>query len=137
MYPYDSFHLQDERAKKNLTRVFQIGPRVPNDGLPLRENRSVSGVWRSAKDARTKSAGVADKEKETAWTGKDMSAFSIVLMLLLLGIFAAAYTDRPVFWLLIGPAPLAVGYTLITFFRQGFGRICSKEKIRTEIAPDN
>jgi hypothetical protein len=130
MYPYDSFHLQDERAKKNLTRVFQIETRVPNDGLPLRESRS-------AKDARIKSAGVAGKGKETAWTGKDMSAFSIVLMLLLLGIFAAAYTDRPVFWLLIGPAPLAVGYTLITFFRQGFGRICSKEKIRTEIAPDN
>jgi hypothetical protein len=137
MYPYDSFHLQDERAKKNLTRVFQIETRVPNDGLPRRESRSVSGVWRSAKDARIKSAGVADKGKETAWTGKDMSAFSIVLMLLLLGIFAAAYTDRPVFWLLMGPAPLAVGYTLITFFRQGFGRICSKEKIRTEVAPDN
>jgi hypothetical protein len=46
---------------------------------------------------QTKSAGGSDKEKETAWTGKDMSAFTIVLMLLLLGMFAAAHTDRPVF----------------------------------------
>jgi len=137
-YPYDSFHLQDERAKKNLAQIFQTETKGPTDGLPLRECRSVSGVWRSAKDAQTKSAGVSHKEKETAWAGRDVSAFSIVLMLLLLGMFAAAHTDRPVFWLLVGPAPLAVGFTLITFLRQGFGRqICSKEQRRTGIAPDN
>lgn len=120
-YPHDSFHLQDECAKKNLTQVIQTESNVPTDGLPLRECRSMSRVLRSAKDAQTKSADVSYKEKETVWTGKDMSAFSIVLMLLLLGIFAAAHTDRPVFWLLVGPAPLAVGFTLTTFLRQGFG----------------
>jgi hypothetical protein len=130
-YPYDSFRLHDERARKNLMQVFQTQNKVPVDGLPLRECRSVPGVWRSAKDARTRSADVSNEEKEAAWTGKDMSGFTIVLLLLLLGMLAAAQTDRPEFWLLVGPAPLAVGFTLITFFRQGFGRpICSKEKRR-------
>ena len=137
-YPYDSYHLQGEWAKKNLMQVFQTETNVPTDGLPLRECRSMSRVWRSANYAQTKSAGGSDKEKETAWTGKDMSAFTIVLMLLLLGMFAAAHTDRPVFWLLVGPAPLAVGFTVTTFLRQGFGRqICSKEKRHTGIASDN
>jgi hypothetical protein len=137
-YPYDSFHLQDERAKKNLAQVFQTETMGPTDGVPLRECRSVSRVWRSAKGAQTKSAGVSHKENETARTGKDMSAFSIVLMLLLLGMCAAVQTDRPVFWLLFGPAPLAVGFALITFLRQGFGRqICSRKQRRAGIAPDN
>jgi hypothetical protein len=75
-YPYDSYHLQGEWAKKNLMQVFQTETNVPTDGLPLRECRSMSRVWRSANDAQTKSAGGSDKEKETAWTGKDMSAFT-------------------------------------------------------------
>jgi hypothetical protein len=137
-YPHDSFHLQYACAKKDLTQVFQVETNVPTDGLPLRECRSTSRVLRSAKDAQTKSAADSYKEKETVWTGKDMSAFSIVLMLLLLGIFAAAHTDRPVFWLLVGPAPLAVGFTLTTFLRQGFGRQnFSEEKRKTGIASDN
>jgi hypothetical protein len=58
-----------------------------------------------------------------------MSSFSFVLMLLLLGLFMAAHSDRPVFWLLVGPGPLAVAFTLATFVRRGFLRqICSKEK---------
>jgi hypothetical protein len=137
-YPYDSLRLQDEWAKKNLAQVFQTETNVPTDGLPLRECHSKSPVWRSAKDAPSKGVGVADKERETAWTGKDMSTFTIVLILVLLGMFAADHTNRPVFWLLVGPAPLAVGFTLTTFLRQGFGRqICSKEKRDTGSVSDN
>ena len=137
-YPYDSFYLQGERAKENLRQVFQTKTKGAAGGLPRHEGRSISRVRPSSKDARCKSAGVSHKVKETAWTGKDMSAFSIVLMLLLLGIFAAAHTDRPVFWLLVGPAPLAVGFTLTTFLRQGLGRqIRSTSNRRTRVACDN
>ena len=48
-----------------------------------------------------------------------MSAFSFVLTLQVLGTIAAAHTDRPVFWLLVGPMPLAIGFALITFARKG------------------
>jgi hypothetical protein len=52
----------------------------------------------------------------------DMSVSSIVLTLVLLGTIVAGHTDHPVFWLLVGPAPLGIGFTLITFLRQGLGR---------------
>jgi hypothetical protein len=39
---------------------------------------------------------------------RDMSGFSFVLILMLLCEIAASQTDNPVFWLLIGPTPLAL-----------------------------
>ena len=42
----------------------------------------------------------------------------LVLALLFSGVVTAAYTDQPVFWLLVGPAPFAVAYTLRTCLRR-------------------
>jgi hypothetical protein len=127
-YQYDSFHLEEERARKNLSQVFQTGANGSVDCLPLPERRSPSQPWSSAK-LRTRSGGVSHKRKDNDWTERDMSSFSFVLMLLLLGLFMAAHSDRPVFWLLVGPGPLAIGFTLATFVRRGFLRqLCSKEK---------
>lgn len=66
--------------------------------------------------------------KRSRWTGGDVSTHSVILTLVLLGTIAAAHTDHPVFWLLVGPAPLGVGFTVITFLRQGFGRQISSKK---------
>jgi hypothetical protein len=60
-------------------------------------------------------------QRRSSWTTNDISAFGLTLTLVLLGTFLAAHTHRPVFWLLLGPGPLAVGFTVITFLRQGFG----------------
>jgi hypothetical protein len=51
---------------------------------------------------------------------RDMSAFSFTLTLLLSSTIAAANTDQPLFWLLIGPAPLAVDLAVTIFLRQRF-----------------
>ncbi len=135
-YPYDSFHLEEERARKNLAQVFQTGASGPGDCLPLPERRSTSQASRPVK-GRNRSAGVSHKRKDSEWTERDMSSFSFVLMLLLLGLFMAAHSDRPVFWLLVGPGPLAIGFTLTTFVRRGFLRqICSKEK-QDSVASNN
>ena len=56
------------------------------------------------------------------WTSGDISLFGFTLSLVLIGTILSAPTDRPVFWLLVGPGPIAIGFTLITFLRQGFGR---------------
>jgi hypothetical protein len=51
-------------------------------------------------------------KKEIAGTAKrDISGFGIVLILMLLCEIAAAQTDKPVFWLLVGPTPLALAAT--------------------------
>jgi len=135
-YPYDSFHLEEERARKNLSQVFQTGADGSIDCLPLPERHSPSRARSSAK-VRTRSAGVSHKRKDNDWTERDMSSFTFVLMLLILGLFMAAHSDRPVFWLLVGPGPLAIGFTLTTFVRRGFLRqFCSKEK-RESVASDN
>lgn len=56
------------------------------------------------------------------WTTGDISVFGFILSLALIGAILAAYSDRPAFWLLVGLGPVAVGFTIITFVRQRFGR---------------
>jgi hypothetical protein len=53
---------------------------------------------------------------------RDLSESGFVLILVLVGAVLAAYTDRPVFWLLIGPAPAAILHTLRAFLRQRLRR---------------
>jgi hypothetical protein len=54
------------------------------------------------------------------WTTGDISGFGFALSLVLLGTILSAYTDHPVFWLLIGPGPLVIGLTLLAFLRHLF-----------------
>jgi hypothetical protein len=48
---------------------------------------------------------------------RDMSGFSFVLILMLLCEIAALQTDNPVFWLLVGPTPLALALASSRLFR--------------------
>jgi hypothetical protein len=65
------------------------------------------------------SGSVSDDPRRNATGRNDMSTFSFTLTLLLLGTIGAAQTDNPMFWLLIGPAPFAVVFTGLVFFRRG------------------
>jgi hypothetical protein len=56
------------------------------------------------------------------WTNRDIGAFGFTLSLALLGTILSTYTDRPAFWLLVGPGTLAIGFTALTLLRWGFGR---------------
>jgi hypothetical protein len=53
---------------------------------------------------------------------RDLTVSGLVFALVLVGVVLASYTDRPVFWLLIGPAPVAVLHTIRTFLRQRLRR---------------
>ena len=70
---------------------------------------ATEGGW-SHRDAMNKSM----KEH---WTTGDISGFGFAFTLVLLGTILSAYSDRPVFWLLVGPGPLVVGLTVVTFLR--------------------
>jgi hypothetical protein len=52
-------------------------------------------------------------------TDGDMTTSCFILTLLLIATIIAAYTDRPLFWLSIGPFPLATGVALIACLQQG------------------
>jgi hypothetical protein len=55
---------------------------------------------------------------ESGQTKRDLTVSGFILALVLAGVVVAAHTDRPVFWLLIGPTPIAVLHTTRTFLRQ-------------------
>jgi hypothetical protein len=72
------------------------------------------------------SDGVSDDPQRNAtslkWSNRgrnDMSTFTFTVTLLLLATTGAAQTDNPMFWLLIGPAPFAVVFAGLVFFRHG------------------
>ena len=49
---------------------------------------------------------------------RDLTVSGFVFTLVLVGAILAANTERPLFWLLIGPIPFAVVHTIGTFLRQ-------------------
>jgi hypothetical protein len=51
---------------------------------------------------------------------EDMGVPGFAWTLLLLGTVAAAETDQPVLWLLVGPVPFLAGFVLVVFLRQRF-----------------
>ena len=133
-YPYDLLYLDVQAAKQGLTRSLQEGlsplgdnpfPATANNvpvakGQPRIAKRSAP----STEFTRSRRAlnNPATPLKRSGLTGNDMSTFSFSLTLLLLGTIAAADTNHPVFWLLVGPAPLVAGFTILMFFRKRVSR---------------
>jgi hypothetical protein len=135
--PYPSFNLDAKWAKQRLVQSFQSGPDRHADSLspPITKTAPVANDHKEAANRPSLSqelsrlltglrdlARNATAPKRSGWTKRDMSTFSFSLTLLLLGTIAGTKTNNSVFWLLIGPAPLAAGFTVLTFFRQGFSR---------------
>ncbi len=59
---------------------------------------------------------------ESGQIRKDLTVSSLVFTLVFVGAILAANTDQPIFWLLIGPAPVAVLHTIMTLLRQRLRR---------------
>jgi hypothetical protein len=49
--------------------------------------------------------------KQPGTTKRDINGFSFILILVLLSAIMGSQTDNPVFWLLVGPTPLALAFT--------------------------
>ena len=121
-YSYSSLILDAERAKQQLVRPFQSGPeRRADSPSPPTKSAPVASDQKEA-GKRPNLAKNTTPPNGSGWTKCDMSTFGLSLTLLLLGTIAAANTNHPVFWLLIGPAPLAAGFTVLTVFRKRFSR---------------
>jgi hypothetical protein len=54
---------------------------------------------------------------EPSLTKGDMSVFGFMLTVVMVGVVLAAHSDRPLFWLLIGPTPLIVIHAVRTLLR--------------------
>jgi hypothetical protein len=149
MTDYVSGLLEIDAAKRNLTELFKpenlrtIDPRsiaiVARD-----QNRVVRTSAKQNSEALrdycctptpiSDRTGAAPSTVEPDQNKRDLTASSFVLGLALVGAVLAAHTDRPVFWLCLGPAPLIFLHTLGAFLRQRMIRregllvFCKKER---------
>jgi Flp pilus assembly protein TadB len=127
-----SFLFEAEAAKRRLTQVFQseqLGranhrstaivtrdsscaarTATKQNNKMSQENRREHGLTRE----RTRPAIPTSRPRQMQ---RDLTLSSFVLALVSVGVLLAAYTDQPVFWLLIGSAPLGVLHTIRTFLR--------------------
>jgi Flp pilus assembly protein TadB len=132
MSNYVSFLLGAEAAKRRLAQVFQseqlgrashlstaIVTRdsscagrtdTKQNSKMSQENRREHGLTREC----TRTAIPTSRPRQMQ---RDLTVSSFVLALVSVGVLLAAYTDQPVFWLLIGSAPLGVLHTIRTFLR--------------------
>ena len=70
--------------------------------------------------------------KQPDFPKRDISGFGFLLILILLCEIAAAQTDHPVFWLLVGPTPLALALTAKRLLQYRPNRSCSGKTIGQE-----
>jgi hypothetical protein len=123
-----NLHMETRQAKQRLIEVFKgrgAESLVEIEDVPVaNQPKRATDRPSLSRDRQCKVLSDLRKTersaKESDWSGKDMSSFSFTLTLLLSGTIAAANADQPLFWLLIGPTPLAIGLAAAIFLRPRF-----------------
>jgi hypothetical protein len=132
-FPYSSLIVEADSAKQQLTRVFQTeaGGQISNLFQNGTKHSSAKNEWNEAAN-RLKESFIFLRDihfnpwkntrscKGLYWMREDMGVLSFAWTLVLLSAVAAIQTDQPVLWLLMGPAPLAVGVAATGFLRRRF-----------------
>jgi hypothetical protein len=129
MNSYINFILETNGAKERLGRLFQSAPEPETNEqlLPLsmvrkqrrRQKRSVRLRTSSPSQAHGYCAGSGLAAQRGSLSIED-SIWIASYVLAVLGLVKAAYSENPLLWLAIWPAPIAVASTIFIFFRHGF-----------------
>jgi hypothetical protein len=133
MTDYVSYLLESDAAKRRLAEQFEAEPLrsvarrstaiVAHDQsrtarTAIEKNNNTFQEYRRARTPVRSRTRTAIPTKESGQPKRDLTVSSFILALVLVGVILAAHTDRPVFWLLIGPVPFVVLHTTRTFLRQ-------------------
>lgn len=133
MTNYVSLLLESDAAKRRLSELFeaetlrsadhQSTEIVPHDQTratrtSARDDNNPFPKYRCTRTAVSSRTRTAIRPIESGRTRRDLTVSGFMLALVLAAVVAAAYTDQPVFWLLIGPTPFALLHTIRTFLRQ-------------------
>jgi hypothetical protein len=112
--------------------VLPAGKCVPAQSMKKKADRRLNQSEQLTPSRKLFRGGTGNlvTQKQPSWAGGDMSASSLIFTLVLLGTILAGHTDHPMFWLLVGPAPLGIGYTAIMVFRRGLGQNRSTSRER-------
>src|ERR1700722_20110418 len=124
--------LEAEAANRRLAELFQAEEldRAPHQSTPIVTGDSSRAAGRDAKpnsktskENRRERTPVRNRTRTanpiigSGDTKRDLTVSSFMLALVLVGVVLAAHTDHPVFWLLVGPTPIAILHTTRTFLR--------------------
>lgn len=127
--PYTNLHRETRQATQRLIQVTRVecgSSPVEIEDLPVGDQQKITDRPALSRELtrQCKAGGDFRKTgrpvKQPGWSESDMSSFSFTLTLLLSGTIAAANADQPLFWLLIGPTPLAIGLAAAVFLRPRF-----------------
>src|SRR6266436_206942 len=129
--PLPEILMNGQLAKERLEEVFDMtsrGHRAPpiTGIVPVTTDQNEPANWQiRARDLTRPRDILPDwirnegRPKRSGRTKGDMTISSFTLALLLIATISAAYADHPLFWLSIGPMPLASGFAMIACFQQG------------------
>ena len=121
-----SIILEAERAKERLRRFFQSAPEVEkNDQSPR-----LALVWKQRRTVRSRThsrcGSVGYGGARANWGAQcggvsiETSIWIASYLLAILGLIKAAYSEQPLLWLAVWPAPIVLVCTIFIFFREGF-----------------
>jgi hypothetical protein len=138
MINYVSFLLEASAAKRRVARLFEPETLGSADHVSTaiiscdsnhairtdakQNNNAFREQIRAHRPVRDRTTTTVLAIRQTSQVKRDLTTSSFVLALVLIGVLLAASTDRPVFWLLVGPMPLAILDTLRTFLRRRVSR---------------
>src|SRR3981189_3411176 len=153
MTDYVSFLLESDAAKRRLAEQFEAEPLravarrstaiVAHDQsraarTTIEKNNNTFQEYSCARTPVRSRTRTAIPTKESGQPKRPLPVSTFILALWLVGVILAAHTDRPVFWLLIGPVPFAVLHTTRTFLRQrvirreGLLMFCKRDRLYQE-----
>ena len=122
---YISLKLAAEGAKERLQRLFQSAPEQErNDQSPR-----LAIVWEQRQRSSVRPRTVSPSGAVGYCTARAAQCGSVTIetsiwiasyLLAILGLVKAAYSEQPLLWLAVWPAPIALVSTIFIFFREGF-----------------
>jgi hypothetical protein len=120
---YPKLVIDSRLARRQLAQEFESQAEIKRRFSPV-SDRYLTAPRKKAREVNTSYSGLVSSGKSSvhlrrsrkmgkpAGTAeRDISGFGFMLTLMLLCEIAAAQTDHPVFWLLVGPTPLAIAIT--------------------------
>ena len=122
---YISLTLAAEGVKERLQRLFQSAPELEkNDQSPPH-----AIVWKQRPRPSVRSRTLCLSGAVGYFTARATQCGSVTIeasiwiatyLLAILGLVKAAYSEQPLLWLAVWPAPIVLVSTIFIFFREGF-----------------
>jgi hypothetical protein len=122
---YISLTLAAEGVKERLQRFFQSAPELEKKDQSPRP--AIAREQREGPSVRSRtlspSGAVGYFTGRAAQCGSvtiEASIWIATYLLAILGVVKAAYSEQPLLWLAVWPAPIVLVSTIFIFFREGF-----------------